>query len=128
MLVLRETVALKRRLNKYGFPKETVETVRPIIHKFENGYVEAGERRLAEFTLIVCQKIEEGLFSPKEADRCFLLIDLYIDDNSKRVDVGEDTRNLLFEGNILHDYGTEFGADLALMRTLAEKILQQSQS
>ena len=119
---------LTERLRRFGFSRETNETVRPIIQAVEDGQVEIGIRMIAELALDVCDKVEKGFLSPKEGDQFFLLIDLYIDESCGEIELGENCKNLILEGNILHDYGTEFGPDLTTMRTLARRILQENRA
>lgn len=119
---------MKRRLEKYGFSKQVVDTIRPIIESFEQNETVSAEEGIAELALDVCSKVEKGLISQREADTYFTLIDLYVGDYHPKLKLGAEVRDLIFEGMILHDYGKDYGADLNVMRTLANKILRRKKT
>lgn len=114
---------MKRPFKKYGFSQEIVQAVLPIFQAFEQDDIENGERRIAELVLEVCEKVKRGLISPKKAEHFFLLIDLYTGDNCPDQKLRREVQEILFEGMILHDYGKDYGANLDLMRELANQIL-----
>ena len=116
----------KSSLDKYGFSDQTVKTVKPIIEAIEQDNISVAEQKLANLALQVCDKVENGLLTPKEGDDYFTLIDLYLDDNYPNLKFKKEMADILFEGMILHDYGKDFGADLNTIRILANKILGQS--
>jgi len=112
------------RLHGYGFPRSVEEVAKPILDTLDPAATGAFAKRLAQFALEVVSQIEGGRLLPKEGDQYFTLIDLYITDHFRDLDLGQDLKDLIFEGTILHDYGKEYGANLAAMKSLALKILR----
>lgn len=116
---------MKKSLNSYGFPKDVVSVIEPIVDCIDNNDLSKMEQRIASLSLYVCDSIESGLLSPKIGDNYFTLLDLYLDDNCPQLEIRKEIRDIIFEGMILHDYGTTFGSDLKHMRSLAGRILGQ---
>lgn len=115
---------MKRGIEQYNFPKEIVETVRPIIEAFEQNDIAGGEERVAKLAIDICRQVEKGVLSPRKGDRYFLLIDLYLGDHLPELKLRSEVKDILHEGNILHDYGKDYGADLTRMKSLAENLLR----
>ena len=110
-------------LEKYGFSRQAMKAVQPIIKTIDERHIFQAEQLLSELTLEVCDRVEEGTLTPQEGDDYFTLIDLYIGSHFSHLKFKRETHSILFEGMILHDYGKDFGADLDTMRRLAESIL-----
>ena len=113
---------MKRRLKTYGFSEHAMEIVTPIIEAIEQNYIVEAEQILGKLCLDVCDRIEKATLSPKDADDYFTLIDLYITDNCKDLELKEEMQNIIFEGMLLHDYGKDYGANLDTIRLLAKKL------
>lgn len=111
------------RLHGYGFPRSVEEVVQPILDIFDPEAIGAFARKLAQLALEVIAQIESGELPPQQGDQYFTLIDLYITDHFRDLKLGQDLRDLIFEGMILHDYGKEYGANLPTMKSLAQKLL-----
>jgi len=116
---------LKRAIEKYGFSKTIVERVAPIAQTIERNDIRQAEHRIAALALEICDAVERKTLSAKEGDDHFLLIDLFLDEHHPEVQLSKETRDLILEGNLIHDYGKDYGADFALMRTLAEKVFHR---
>jgi hypothetical protein len=68
--------------------------------------------------------IEGGWLSPLDADEVFTLIDTEIGETEGGPELSDDLSQILVEGMALHDWGTEFSADVARLRSLAFSILR----
>jgi hypothetical protein len=113
---------MKRQLKTYGFSKRAMLIVSPVIEAIEQNHIMEAEQMLSKLSLDVCEKIEKGILSPKEADDYFSLIDLYVTDNFPTLELSKSSKEILLEGMLLHDYGEDYGADLVKLRTLARKL------
>lgn len=118
---------MKKSLNKYGFSEHAVTMIKSIVDLIDKNDLHEMERRIASLALYVCDKVESGLLSPKIGDEYFTLLDLYIEDNYPQLEIKKEIRDIIFEGMILHDYGKDYGSNLSLMRSLAEKVLEHEQ-
>jgi hypothetical protein len=110
---------MNKRLRSYGFSQDVVKIVSPISEAIEQNRIEDAEERLFDLCIDVCDRIEKGILSPKEADKYFTLIDLYITDHHSTVRLKKEAEEIVFEGMLLHDYGKEYGASLDRMKFLA---------
>ena len=72
--------------------------------------------------------VEKNKIEFKKADDYFTITNIYIGDNFPNFKFSKDIGDLIFEGMLLHDYGTKHGADLSLMRRLANKQLEADKS
>jgi hypothetical protein len=59
-----------------------------------------------------------------DADEVFTLIDTEIGETEGGPELSDDLSQILVEGMALHDWGTEFSADVARLRSLAFSILR----
>jgi hypothetical protein len=84
------------------------------------------ERAIAMLALWALETIEAGRLSPQDADQVFTLLDVEIDETADGPELSNDANQLLLEGMLLHDWGTEFSADPERMRALAFAILRAS--
>jgi hypothetical protein len=82
------------------------------------------ERAIAMLALWAVDAIEGGWLSPEDADEVFTLIDTEIGETRGGPELSEDVAQILIEGMALHDWGTEFSADVARLRSLALSVLQ----
>lgn len=112
-------------LKRYTFPEGTDERIRHIIALLNKGKLREVERETAKFALDVIDQILKGKILPEEADNCFTLLDLYIEDNFSEVEFSDEFIDLVFEGMLLHDLNDRHGTDISLMKKLAEKILNK---
>jgi hypothetical protein len=113
---------MKKKLGTYGFSKRAMLIVSPVIEAIEQNRIMEAEQMLSKLSLDVCDQVEKGILSPKEADDYFSLIDLYITDNFPSLELTENSKEMLLEGMLFHDYGEEYGADLSKLRILARKL------
>ena len=114
---------MKKPTDKYGFSDDVVSIIKPIIEAVEHTMILEAERKISQLALEVCDKIEHEVLSPKKANDCFLLVDLYKTDHFPDFKFRKQVEDIMFEGLILHDYGKDYGADLSIMRTLGKQIL-----
>lgn len=110
-------------LERYTFPERTNEKIRHIIALLDKGKFREVEKETAKFALDVIDQILNGKILPEEADNCFTLLDLYIEDNFSEIEFSDEFVDLVFEGMLLHDFNRRHGTDISLMKELAEKIL-----
>ena len=82
------------------------------------------ERAIAMLALWALDAIEGGRLSPPAADEIFTLIDTEIGESKGGPDLSDNASQILIEGMSLHDWGTEYSADVARLRSLAVSILQ----
>lgn len=117
----------KRSLHSYGFASEVASTVAPIVKALDEHSLVLAEKLIATLALEVCQKIEKEQLTPKQGDDYFTLLNLYLGDNCQWTEkrFSKEITDILFEGQLLHDYGTEYGADLQLIRRAADAVLQR---
>jgi len=113
---------MKVELGSFGYPKDVVNIVKPVVESFDENDFFKFAREYSSFTLGICNKIESKELEPATADKYYMLIDLYISDNFPNVQLGEKIEKIMFEGMMLHDFGKDFGANLSLMRTLADEL------
>jgi len=109
-------------LSNYGYSKETVKLVEPVIAKIDSKNKSELLKVFRDFTLAVCNKVEQRKLSPKQADDTFTLIDLYISDNHPDFVLDNQVKKILFEGMILHDSGKEFGSKVETIKELANQL------
>ena len=82
------------------------------------------ERAIAMLALWALDAVQGGLISPVDADEVFTLLDTEIGETKGGPELSEDAAQLLLEGMALHDWGTEFSADVTRLRSLAFSILR----
>ena len=77
------------------------------------------------FVLEIISDLETGKIGKTEADRIFSYIDEVglIPVETEGVYLPEEVNGILFEGQLLHDWGTSYGPDLDKMKELARKLL-----
>lgn len=83
----------------------------------------ATDRALAPLALWAADAIAAGRLAPADADATFTLMFVTFGDLRDGPDLSDDAHQLLLEGMTLHDWGTEFSADLDELRRLAFAIL-----
>jgi hypothetical protein len=81
------------------------------------------ESAIAYLALWGLDAVEAGLIAPRDAARIFTTLEVEIGDMRDGPELSEDTGQLLLEAMLLHDWGTEFSADLDELRRLAFAIL-----
>jgi hypothetical protein len=104
-------------------PKEIVKSLESIFENLRLNEVSRAEEKIAQVALDICQKVEGHTLCPANADKCFLALYLHISDNYSKVKLRPEIHDLLCEGMIIHDYGKSYGADLKLMKAIAERVL-----
>lgn len=114
---------MKTTLERYGFPKNVVEAVKPIIQAVDVSDVREAEQKLARLCLEVCDGIETGKMTAQVGDAYFTLIELYIGDNHPHLELEDEARTILIDGMTLHDHGTAYAPKLADLRASVRKIL-----
>lgn len=82
------------------------------------------ERAIAMLALWALDALEGGRLSPQEADEVFTVLDVEIGEARDGPELSDDAAQLLLEGMAFHDWGTEFSADPARVRSLALSILR----
>jgi len=97
--------------------------VEPIAQKIEAGKIDDAINMLARLTLWFLDQIESGKLEPQKARDSYFLLHIYLTDNYPGDILGEEAHDLIYEGTFLHEYGKDFGPDIAFMRELANKLL-----
>lgn len=119
---------VKKNITEYNFNREVVDLVIHFAPVVQDDDLEKIKQLLGEFTLEILDKLKNDKITPQLADKAYLLLDLYINDNLPDLDKDKNVYSILFEGNILHDLGKPYGADLKLMENLAKKLLKSKQN
>lgn len=85
------------------------------------------EREVATLALDVLEAMPQRFISPKEGGKYFIQID-YALSPKREEKMSEAFRDLINEAILLDEAGTAYGPDLALMRSLAGKILARDEA
>lgn len=117
-----------RKIDNYEFSDKVVAVIKPISSAIDQHYISSAEKMLAELTLQVCQQVEKGLLNPKEVDDYFTLLDLYLGDNHPEAQLCKEVRTIIQQGNLFHDFGTEYGPHMASLRNAAKAVLNMPPS
>lgn len=94
-----------------------------VIEQYRVSPAVATDRALALLALWAADAIAAGRLAPAEADATFTQVFVTIGDMRDGPDLSSETDQLLHEGMLLHDWGTECSADLDELRRLAFGIL-----
>lgn len=116
-------MVFKKNITEYNFDKEVVDLVIQFNQIIKDNDLKKIKKLLGAFTLEILNKIKNNKITSKVADKAYLLLDLFFTDNMPELRDDSTISQLLFEGNILHDLGQSYGADLKLMEALANKLL-----
>jgi hypothetical protein len=100
------------------------QAAQAVIDQYRASPVVATERSLALLALWAADAIAAGRLAPAEADATFTRLFVALGDLRDGPDLSNDADQLLLEGMSLHDWGTEFSADLDELRRLAFAILR----
>ena len=104
-----------------------VESAEPIVNLINDNRFKAAEQKFAYVSLAIIDEVSEGIMEPREADRVFTLLDVYLGDNFEPpMPFSETFFKLLMEGMLIHHYGdnTGFGSDLDRMEKMAGSLLK----
>lgn len=96
--------------------------VEPIALKIEEDQIEDARHMLGRLTLWFLDQIKIGKLEARKARSAYLLLFIYLTDNYIGDVLGEDAQELIYEGTLLHEYGTELGPDIDLMRKIANQL------
>ena len=99
------------------------QAAKTIISQYRASPALATERAIAMLALWVADAIAAGRLAPKDADAMLTILWVEIGDMRDGPELSDDTDQLLLEAMTLHDWGTEFSADLDELRRLAFAIL-----
>ncbi len=116
---------LRFPLSHYDYSEQIIRKIQPIANLFEKNEFRKGEKEIAKLTLDFCQQIEEKLVEPEEVDKYFTLLEIFLDSNFLKEKLNNETKELLIEGMMLHDWGKSYGGDMDCMKNLANKILRE---
>ena len=116
---------LKKSIRNYNFEMSVVNYVEQFDDLIEDHDLKKINNALADLTFSILQLIQAKKIKPEIADRIYMLLSIFFEDNLPELDENQDAHDLLFEGNILHDLGKDYGADLKLMEDLANKLKKQ---
>jgi len=100
------------------------QAAQAVIDQYRASPAVATDRALALLALWAADAIAAGRLAPADADATFTRVFVDIGNMRDGPDLSEDADQLLLEGMTLHDWGTEFSADLDELRRLAFSILQ----
>ncbi len=101
--------------------------VEPIALKIEENQIEDARHMLGRLTLWFLDQIETGKLEAWKARNAYLLLFIYLTDNYIGDVLGEDAQELIYEGTLLHEYGTEFGPDIDLMQKIANQLKSENE-
>lgn len=103
------------------YPAEIVSRVQTHLNSFLVGDPESA---LAEFTLAVLDEMEQGQLTPNQADDCFTLLSICLDEEPelRHVKLSGQAEVLLDEGQLLYDLGVPYGANVQQMKDLAKHL------
>ena len=96
-----------------------------ILAQYRTSPITATERAIAMLALWATDAIAAGRLAPLAADATFTHLFVEISNPPAGPETSDDADQLLLECMSLHDWGTEFSADLAEIRRLAFVILGQ---
>lgn len=113
------------KLADYQFPAEVNDLVGPVVTRFEGDQYQEAERSLALLALALLDRIEKREIEPETADQVFTLLDIYLTDLKRPIDLSEEAQELILEGEYLHHYGHVLEPDPAYLRRLASTILER---
>lgn len=99
------------------------QAAQTVIDQYRGSPAVATDRALALLALWAADAIAAGRLAPAEADATFTRVFVTLGDMRDGPELSDETDQLLHEGMLLHDWGTEFSADLAELRALAFGIL-----
>lgn len=119
---------MKKTLEEYGYDSDVIKKVKGIANKISDNKQFEAEKEIAKLAIDICDLIEKKGIQLKKADDYFTVINIYVGDNLPKFKFNKDISDLIFEGMLLHDYGTKHGADLSLMRRLANKKLEEDKA
>ena len=94
-----------------------------IIGQYRTSPVVVTERAIALLALWAADAIAAGRLAPQDADSMFTRLFVETSNPPAGPDLSEAADQLLLEAMELHDWGTEFSADLSEIRRLAFTIL-----
>jgi len=99
------------------------QAVQAVIDQYRASPAVATNRALALLALWAADAIAAGRLAPADADATFTRVFVALSDMRDGPEISDDAGQLLLEGMSLHDWGTEFSADLDELRRLAFGIL-----
>lgn len=103
------------------WPGDVELKMRPVVETIKRkDYVKAGIE-IAYISIDICSQLENSKISPRHADKYFTYLINFVDLSS--VPLEKEVKALILEGNALHNYRSEYGADLKRMRKLANEII-----
>ncbi len=117
---MRPTIPFKEY--EKGTTRDVYLVVEPIALKIEADQIGDARRMLGRLTLWFLDQIESGKLEPWKARSSYFLLYIYLTDNYLGDVLGEDAQELIYEGTLLHEYGTELGPDIDLMRKIAAQL------
>ncbi len=103
--------------------REVRGAIKPIIKLLEAYEIKKAEIEIAKIAIDICVRVENKTITPRDADLYFTFLFDAIDFHD--IPLRQEVKELILEGNVLHDFGTEFGANLDRMKNLATKILRE---
>lgn len=115
----------KFSLDSYKFDNEIQVMVSPLVDFMNKGDVDSAQKFIANLAIEVVEEIKAKSITPKQGDEVFTLIDIYIGDNYCDIQLDALIKELVDECMILHDLGTEFGADTKLIVDKATEYLNR---
>ena len=103
------------------WPEDVELKMRPVVENIKRkDYAKAGIE-IAYISIDICTRLENSEIDPSYADRYFTYLINFMDLSSVPLD--KEVKALILEGNALHNYRNEYGADLKRMRKLANGII-----
>ena len=105
--------------NTLQYDPSIKERVKGILEKAEQGDMPQFEQEISRLALDLLSGVEQGVMSPQLANDHFMVVDLYITKRDLRDKLSEPIQDLMFQGLLFHDWGTNYGPDVELIRKLA---------
>ena len=106
--------------------EQVADLIGPICLLLEKGATSSAEVAIAGMALWILDSIENGRIRPEAADEAFTLLVVYLGDHPQLPALSEDAQELMLEGQHLHHWREPVGADPALMRQLADRIVARA--
>ena len=120
-------MSLESIAEQYHTPPEAVAMVRPIVERIKGRDRDGGDIAIARMALRCADLVERGQLGAWIADGAFTLLDVWLQEEMERTDVGVDERvwELMTEGNLFHGQGVIFKPDLSYMKQVAAAMLAE---
>lgn len=112
---------IEKKIEKYNYPDEVQKYIIQWVADIANTPQDT-EKILARFALHTCELLKKHQTTPRFADNAFNLIFLFLEEHEPLIELGEESQELLFEGQMLSDLGESYALTIKEIEALAKKI------